>query len=124
METKNPVGYIAIIAFQYMQLMYSINVGAFCVAMQMGTFMFMISMTKDIQRNLSLINENTKPKQRRKQIPKQIIDFIEFHSIAKQLSKILFPNYSLILPHKQCFTFFPYFFLEIFIFHQLYRSPS
>lgn len=67
--------------------MYVFNTAGFAVSLEIGCFLFMIALTKDIQRTLHSINENTKSKKKRTKISKQLIEFIKFHSILKQLSE-------------------------------------
>lgn len=86
-DSKRPVGYMIAVILEYITFLYLLNIAAFCGSLETGCFMFMISFTNDIQRNLQSMNENTKSKRKqRTQTPRQLIDFVEFHSATKQLS--------------------------------------
>lgn len=60
------------------------------VAVGIAAFLFMISLTKDMQCILDAIDKNSKIKRKRSKIPLQFVEFIELYSDGKQLSRYHF----------------------------------
>lgn len=54
-----------------------------------GSYFFFIAMQKDITENLKTIQESSKNDQTVTHGVAHLADFIQIHSLAKQLSKIL-----------------------------------
>lgn len=86
-DSKNPIGFVIALSLEVGTFYYLFNLLGFCITLEIGAFMFMLAATEDIQQNLHSINEYTGSKRRHQQLSKQLINFIDYHSTMKQLSK-------------------------------------
>lgn len=66
---------------------YGLKIGACVIALGFGTYLYGISFSKCIKHNLFAINRSAQDETERNEIWNQLIEFIEFHSRAKQLRK-------------------------------------
>lgn len=85
-DTKNPIGFIVAGLIQYVfgiSLMITIECLAIIV---FGTYFMLFPLTKDIKRNLKMINFNAKRRKSRLKIGNRFSQFVQFHSKLLQLS--------------------------------------
>lgn len=80
---KNPFGYLIALTLQYITLMYVFQFIALLVSLGVGVFLLTITMIKDLKRTVRALNKFNRNELL---FMKQLYDFIQFHSIAKQLS--------------------------------------
>lgn len=88
-DTQQPIGYVLAVILQFFMLRYILLFSASLLSMVVGFFFMTISLTKDIENELRLINDCAKIKNHRSKAMKQLCKFIEFHSTLKQLSNFL-----------------------------------
>lgn len=69
-------------------LKYVFILMACTLVISFGTFLFLIMTSKIIKRSLRSINKSAKQKHNRTSTLKELSQFIEFHSIVKQLSRL------------------------------------
>lgn len=67
---------------------YALLVGTCVLNFSLGTFLFVMAMTKIMKQNLNAINESANNKHKRALIAKQFSQFVQYHSMVKQLSII------------------------------------
>lgn len=86
-DWKHPKGFFlsAIITYGIAQL--SIMYAAHIISFGIGLNLYVVALTEDIKRHLSVVNECIKAeKAKRSDISKQLAEYIQFHSDAIQLS--------------------------------------
>lgn len=76
-------------AYQYMILSYITMIGGGVLVLAIATFLYVMTMSKCIKACLFAIGRNTELKINRIHIVEQLIEFIQYHSRVKQLSKFL-----------------------------------
>lgn len=84
--TKTPIGYLLAVALQYVMTTYHFLVLANVTSFGISCILFILSLAKDIRDNSVTINECVKNKSTNLVTFKKIVDFIQLHSAAKQLS--------------------------------------
>lgn len=80
-------------AVQYMLFAYLLYVAACVLVLAFGSFLYAMAMTKCIEENLFAIGKSTQAKVKQTEqieLWEQLIEYIEFHSRAKQLSNLTF----------------------------------
>lgn len=75
------------VAIQYMMVTYVFFFIACSSTIAIAVYLFTITATTDIIDNLHLINEDANSNKKPSNISTQISEFIEYHSILKQLSQ-------------------------------------
>lgn len=84
-NSKHPFVYLIVVMFQYIVSMYSFLLLACCLCIGIGAYLFLLSVTADIKRNLLLLNKCAKTQENHQQITlKQLADTIQLHSDSKQ----------------------------------------
>lgn len=88
-DSNAPIGYLLAIIFEYGTAAGAYYMISCTLALGIGAFWFIISVIKDIQHILHLINKEAHAK---KQQPKEMkmlfLEYIRAHGIVKQLSSI------------------------------------
>lgn len=67
-------------------MIYDFTFAACMALFGIGTFLFIISGTKDAKNNLKSINKTAKARGNRQKILKQVADYTQFHSNIKRFS--------------------------------------
>lgn len=88
---QNPFGYPIAFTLQYIMLMYVFEFIALAVSMVFGIYLLTTSMFKDMKQILRTLN---KFPQNELMFILQLNDFLNFHSISKQLRFILMSVFS------------------------------
>lgn len=84
-EWSNLLGYLIAFAIEYLESIL-VHLSTLCfMSFIAGSFMMLISMTKDLKGDVTSINELPNPKENRLELLKKISAFIQYHSDAKQL---------------------------------------
>ena len=90
-DSKNPIGFIIAITFQYITIAYGLHVIACVLSLGIGAFMFAMASTEEIKFALNtfnkVVNDQITP-DNRLFILQQFAVFIHAHSIVKQLSEL------------------------------------
>lgn len=81
-----PFGFFLAMSMQFVMLSCMSIIAGCAIALAVGSFLYGIAMTKCIKGSLFAINRGARAKKGRHL--EQIIEFIRFHSTAKQLSRI------------------------------------
>lgn len=89
-EWRNPIGYLAVVASEYVVIVYIMKFVFSVLFFAMGNFMLAASATKCLKDELKLINENAASKRKRVLTLKLLTSFIRNHSTLKQLSAASF----------------------------------
>lgn len=84
---NNPTGYLLASAMQYLMVTFVFYFVACSSTIAIAVYLFSINATNDIIDNLHSINKDAKSRRKRSNITIQISEFIEYHSILKQLSQ-------------------------------------
>lgn len=79
--------YLVVITILFVLARYMLLVGACVFVLSIGFHLYAIALAKCIKKNLLTISRTGKTATNREVLLKQIIDFIEFDSSVKQLSK-------------------------------------
>lgn len=90
-DWKNPAGYCVAVILEYlMTICISYFVGSLAI-LGISTYILMLAMIKDIKYRLYSINENAKADKNKNPTAtvEQFSDFIQMHSMTKQLSILL-----------------------------------
>lgn len=85
---KNPVGFLVAISIQYTITAYGLTFCACVFGLAVGCFLYVIALNKIIKASLFNFSQNTRAKIDQIILLEQLIEFIELHSGAKQLSRI------------------------------------
>lgn len=85
-DWKNPCGFLAAIAILYGMLTCVALIGGSVLILAIGFYIYQLAVSKCIKENLCAIEESSRIKTERQLIRGQLIEFIEFHTKAKQLS--------------------------------------
>lgn len=86
-DWRNPLGYLIALALQCVVVSYLLLVGSCGMALAIGSYLYFMASNKCIKGNLLSINQWTGGNKNSQQISNQFIEFIQFHSRVKQLSK-------------------------------------
>lgn len=86
-EWNNPTGYLFASAIQYMIVTFVFYFVACSSTIAIAVYLFTMDATNDIIENLQSINEAAKSEENLSNAMIQIAEFIEYHSILKQLSQ-------------------------------------
>lgn len=86
-ELRNPFEFLLAMAIQCIMLGSMLLIGACILTLGTGTYLYAIAMSKCIKENLFTIIESCRNKNKRHLICEQLVEFIDFHTNAKQLSK-------------------------------------
>lgn len=89
-NTKNPIGYCVAIVLQYALIAYNSFLVASMVSLGVGAYLFTISMAEYIKDILNSINERAQQEDENqmKDIVSSLADFIEIHTILKELCSL------------------------------------
>lgn len=88
-DTKNPIGYLAACSLQYAHLSYEFFFLANLVTLGVGSFFMALTVIEDLKGILRSINDQcTKKRSMKKRLEalNQLREFVQMHSIIKQLS--------------------------------------
>lgn len=86
-DWKTPLGFLIAMGAQYTVLSYLTMIGGCVLVLGIGTFLYLMTMSKCIKSCLFAIGRNAELKSNRTHIEEQLIEFIQYHSRVKQLSK-------------------------------------
>lgn len=86
-EWNNPTGYLFASAIQYMIVTFVFYFVACSSTIAIAVYLFTMDATNDIIENLQSINEAAKSEENLSNAMIQIAEFIQYHSILKQLSQ-------------------------------------
>lgn len=92
-DWKNPIGYSFAVIIQYLLTARVLTFGAGAMALGYGTFLVLLSLAKDTEGDLNLINKSPKAKRDQTLILERLSEFIQNHSHAKQLSDDVVTHY-------------------------------
>lgn len=84
-DWRNPIGYIAVTAFQYIVILYELFFTGNALAFGFGTFLFIHQLTYCSIRILHLVGQHGKTKEKQPRISIEFAKFIQSHSANKQL---------------------------------------
>lgn len=86
-DSNTPFGYLLADIIEYIVLCYAYLIIACTLALGIGVFCFAISVTKDIQRILHLVNDTAKANTNQSNELKLLLaEFNDVHAATKQLS--------------------------------------
>lgn len=97
-NTKNPIGYFIASICEYVAIITQAFVVMCIICFAVGITLLLISLAEDIKSALNALEggsnkkEKGKRKSRSKIIMKQLLQLIEFHSNAKELSKFFYTS--------------------------------
>lgn len=95
-DWKNPAGYFIAATLQFIMIGFDLFYIACITSFGVGSYLFVISVVKDVKSNTNLINHSAKDKKNRLQTLKQLSEFIDINSISLKLKSnrfyILYPN--------------------------------
>lgn len=83
------MGFLFAVVISYVFTDFIATFIAHILSTGIGTNLFLVSLTKDIQRILIQINESGKTTSQRSQTMKHISEYVQFHSNAKELSCLI-----------------------------------
>lgn len=87
-DTNNPIGYALAAYFQHFAFKCMMSFVAAVLLVLIAIFFIAMALTDDIKNDLRLWNDCAKLKKNRLRAVKRLSKFIEFHSTARQLSKL------------------------------------
>lgn len=87
---NDPIGYFIAITFEFVEIGYGLFIVACALSIGIGTYWLSISIEKDIQRILRLINDKAQSNnnQTNNELKTFLLEFIDSHVIVKQLSTL------------------------------------
>lgn len=85
-DWKNPIGYLIAVILQLIVTLYSMCYMGSFLSLAFGTFLFTISIAKDLKSILISINKRVNKKPKNSQLLKLLIKFHQLHTDLKQLS--------------------------------------
>lgn len=88
-DATNPFGYAFAVIVQYFMIRYIALILVIKQSILVGLFCVTISLTDDITNDLKLMNDSAQSEVKRSEAMKQLYDFVELHSAAKQLSQLI-----------------------------------
>lgn len=84
---KNPFGFLAVSTMEYVMFLQGMKIGACILVLGIGSFLYAIALSKIIKKILFAINRNTQCDKIDSSIfVEQIVEFMELHLSAQQLS--------------------------------------
>lgn len=90
-DPYNPIGYMIAIILEYIMLGFNLFLISCTLSLGIGFYCFSISLTKEIQCMLHTINDKAQAKKNQSNDLRALFsDYIDNHSIVKQLSCISF----------------------------------
>lgn len=87
-DVKNLVGYLIAFILEYTMVSYVFYFIACIISLAIGSFVLLMGLINDLNENLKTINGNVETDRTDFQIMFQLSEFVQFHSHAKQLSKL------------------------------------
>lgn len=91
--SKNPIGYLIAVYFEYIVLGYEYFIAACTLALGMGAFWVIVTINKEIRHIFYSINKKAQAKtQKSYELKVLVLEFIDAHAAIKQLSKFKFIN--------------------------------
>lgn len=88
-DWRNPFGYLVTIIISYTFYWYELMIGACTISLAFGIYFYLLAMSKTIKDNLFFINNQSIDAKINKQLMlNQIVEFIDLHTFATQLSSI------------------------------------
>ena len=88
-DWKNPIGYLIACTLQFILLIYLFHAAAFCVSIEIASYLLLISLTKDIKNTVYDMNSSQSDTKLRSTFLKQICEFVQFHANAKRLTIVM-----------------------------------
>lgn len=85
-DWKTPPGYLVAIAIQYTMISYAAIIGSSVTTFGIGTYLYVIASCECIKENL-LSMRMTNGNDANGESVEQLIEFIQFHSLVKQLRR-------------------------------------
>lgn len=85
-DRRKPTGYLAAVTLQFIMSTYGFALVANLSCFGIGCYFFALSLIDDLKSILESISESLKIKTDRPSIPAKLTEFIQIHSMAKQLS--------------------------------------
>ena len=89
-DWKNPYGFFIGVTMEFEVATYLLLLVACLLTLSCGCLLFMLTMIKVAKQSLHSINKTAKLKSKRTLISNQLTQFIQYHSILKQLSELLY----------------------------------
>lgn len=86
-DWKNPFGFFMATTLQYILASYGLFIGVCILALAIGVYLFGNAMSKCIKEILFAISEHSNAEIDRSVLLEQFIEFIQYHSRVKQLSR-------------------------------------
>lgn len=86
-DRKNPLGFTLTIALESFVIWLGFCLAASVATFAIGNYLYAIAFTKLIRSSLHEINRSAEKKNDRARAMKQLVEFIQFQSESKQLSK-------------------------------------
>lgn len=87
-DWQNPFGFLVAIALQYALTTYTFMIASPIIAMAIASHLYAIALSKVIKGSIFFINRSAQAKKTDQSIClEQIVEFLELHSSAKQLSR-------------------------------------
>lgn len=85
-DWKNPFGYMSAVILQAIGMFYITHIGICQAAFVSGTCLMLITMTRLLKKDLSVVNIMVKNNSHQYELMNVLQKCIDFHSIVKQLS--------------------------------------
>lgn len=85
-DRRKPAGYLAAVTLQFIMSTYGFALVANMSCFGIGCYFFALSLIDDLKSILESISKSLKHKMDRPSIPAKLTEFIQIHSMAKQLS--------------------------------------
>lgn len=83
---KNPVGYLVAASLESIMITYACFIATVMVSTCISSYLFEMSLTKDLNNILKSMNKNSKIKENRRNLHAQFTEFVDVHSATKQFS--------------------------------------
>lgn len=96
-DWQNPFGYLIANIIYYILILYELMIGACVISFGFGSYLVGIAMSKSIKSSLYSIDQSIRVKSEKNLLFDQLTEFIQLHSITKQLSLIHFSFLLIIL---------------------------
>lgn len=88
-DAKSPLGFSIALTFQFTILSYAVVIAGCVIALAIGSYSYGVVLSKALKVSLNSINRHVRRKKNEICILDEIIEFVQFHSRGKQLSKKL-----------------------------------
>lgn len=96
-DTRSPIVYLIVVTYQFIVAVYTFLFMACVLSIGIGDYLFLLSATVDIKRNLRSINKCARAqKNQLNMVFKELTDVIQLHSKSKEYESFLFFWYFLI----------------------------